>query len=374
MIRIKFDEIANVQNNYWNLLNPKTTQKKYYKKSLINTFESHILKHISTPIGNFMSEFCKNNYELLEEVVKCRTDDVNTLVDLVAKVDKLRILHGVEEFYLTKDGKGEMTASGEALYFAFCFEEDFQAIINAKKYLFESTQSITCPYCNMVEIKQTATDTNKIYNNYDLDHYYPKWKYPYLAISLYNLIPSCIECNRTYKRGKEFDSATHLNPHRDNFDDECKFYPIFGEDLTVILNDINNLVSTYSRDKKKAIDYFETNISKKIDLCLMSRSDNFLNNRTLNYSEDFQLYSRYKHAKYKLIEPVYCYFKNNISQKTGSVFKKILANWGENIEDELSFLFLTEGIGLNKNRIAVDPYAKLEIDLYRYFIELKYSS
>jgi len=34
-------------------------------------------------------------------------------------------------------------------------------------------------------------------DNYDLemDHYYPKADYPYLAISIFNLVPSCPTCN-----------------------------------------------------------------------------------------------------------------------------------------------------------------------------------
>jgi hypothetical protein len=29
----------------------------------------------------------------------------------------------------------------------------------------------------------------------EIDHFYPKDKYPFLAVSFFNLIPSCLTCN-----------------------------------------------------------------------------------------------------------------------------------------------------------------------------------
>ena len=55
----------------------------------------------------------------------------------------------------------------------------------------------SCPYCNRNFI--TSISRNK--NNYDkttrpqLDHFISKSKFPFLACSLYNLIPSCSTCN-----------------------------------------------------------------------------------------------------------------------------------------------------------------------------------
>lgn len=50
-----------------------------------------------------------------------------------------------------------------------------------------------CPYCNRMY-------TMKVFGKHkirpDFDHFYPKSVYPYLAISLFNLIPSCSMCNR----------------------------------------------------------------------------------------------------------------------------------------------------------------------------------
>lgn len=49
----------------------------------------------------------------------------------------------------------------------------------------------TCAYCNM----QYALTIDHSKGLYELDHRFPKSKYPYLCITFYNLQPSCPTCN-----------------------------------------------------------------------------------------------------------------------------------------------------------------------------------
>lgn len=56
-----------------------------------------------------------------------------------------------------------------------------------------------CPYCNRnfiksIEVKQNALGKD-IYVKGQLDHFYPRSLYPYLAICKHNLVPSCPSCN-----------------------------------------------------------------------------------------------------------------------------------------------------------------------------------
>ena len=53
----------------------------------------------------------------------------------------------------------------------------------------------TCCYCN-AQYATTFINGNDSLASYDLDHYYPQSKYPYLSTSFFNLIPSCGCCNR----------------------------------------------------------------------------------------------------------------------------------------------------------------------------------
>lgn len=86
-----------------------------------------------------------------------------------------------------------------------------------KGKLFEATNATVCPYCNRVFIANVRT-TRKDKNNKpqptevrgELDHFYSKDTYPYLAISRYNLVPSCPFCNHTKSDG---DSSKLVNPY-----------------------------------------------------------------------------------------------------------------------------------------------------------------
>mgnify|MGYP000006537395 CR=1 FL=1 len=55
-----------------------------------------------------------------------------------------------------------------------------------------------CPYCNRQYI--FGTDNNRKVGA-QFDHFYSKSKYPYLALSFYNLIPCCPTCNKA--KGEE---------------------------------------------------------------------------------------------------------------------------------------------------------------------------
>lgn len=71
----------------------------------------------------------------------------------------------------------------------------------------------TCPYCNRqytFTVKQSKTHPGI---RPQFDHFLPKSKYPLLALSFYNLIPACPECNRIKK-----DEVLDIYPHNDDFD------------------------------------------------------------------------------------------------------------------------------------------------------------
>ena len=53
----------------------------------------------------------------------------------------------------------------------------------------------TCVYCNS-QYAITMDVNNNLEAMFDLDHVYPKSKYPFLCTSFYNLVPCCASCNR----------------------------------------------------------------------------------------------------------------------------------------------------------------------------------
>lgn len=62
---------------------------------------------------------------------------------------------------------------------------------NINRFLINELGLTVCPYCNRNYINNRGDKFSA-----QMDHFYSKDEYPWLAVSLYNLIPSCGACNR----------------------------------------------------------------------------------------------------------------------------------------------------------------------------------
>lgn len=67
-----------------------------------------------------------------------------------------------------------------------------------------------CPYCNRHYIFSVG-NSRKV--SAQFDHFYSKVTYPYLALSFYNLIPCCPDCNKA-----KGDKDVKINPYAEGFD------------------------------------------------------------------------------------------------------------------------------------------------------------
>lgn len=97
------------------------------------------------------------------------------------------------------------------------FYDDFMKSSRQKEsfgmQLSRSLNIRTCPYCNhsytfSIDEKINEASDKRVRVRPEFDHFYPKAKYPCLALCFYNLIPSCPVCNHL-KREREID----LNPY-----------------------------------------------------------------------------------------------------------------------------------------------------------------
>jgi hypothetical protein len=74
----------------------------------------------------------------------------------------------------------------------------------------------TCIYCN-TQYALSINVSNSQYGKFELDHFKPQSKFPYLCTNFYNLTPSCSNCNK-YKSGRNAlfslytDNHANLNP------------------------------------------------------------------------------------------------------------------------------------------------------------------
>lgn len=96
-------------------------------------------------------------------------------------------------------------------YGAFCAKNS--SLWNAYKLCAKARYSI-CPYCQQ-SFSFTVQKLKGGAFRPTLDHYYSKGEYPYLALSLYNLVPSCYSCNSSLKSTKDFYKKKYLHPFSD---------------------------------------------------------------------------------------------------------------------------------------------------------------
>ncbi|MBS4069356.1 MAG: hypothetical protein WC279_05860 [Sulfurimonas sp.] len=75
-----------------------------------------------------------------------------------------------------------------------------------------------CPYCNRNYIFNFSKN-NQQEATAQLDHFFDKKDYPYLAVSIYNLVPSCSTCNQRKSSKRE----NIFYPYLESFNESAKF-------------------------------------------------------------------------------------------------------------------------------------------------------
>lgn len=93
----------------------------------------------------------------------------------------------------------------------------------------------TCPYCNRNYIYYISRNRGI---KPQIDHFFPKSKYPLLAMSFYNLIPSCQTCNG-FGAKEEKDPLTEglINPYLfKNSDFSFSFEPVSSKIISTLLD------------------------------------------------------------------------------------------------------------------------------------------
>lgn len=120
-----------------------------------------------------------------------------------------------------------------------------------------------CPYCNRQYITPIYSQNAKM--RADLDHFFSKGKYPYLSMSIYNLVPSCKFCNSSLKGTKEFSYEKYINPFEDSIDKYISFNYVINsyealygkEDIEIILEEKLNCSPKLVEKAKNNISAFD---------------------------------------------------------------------------------------------------------------------
>ena len=175
MIPISFNEKEAVNELYHLLLNIKKKQKD--KQKFINYIRG-------------INKWC------LENIVV--DDQSYSLSDIIradySKINKIVKVYNSKQIAMCSKHK------------KFILDILYQQRFPSKEFV-EALQVTVCPYCNRNFINSTYKRTMC-----DLDHFYNKETYPFLAVSFYNLVPVCHACNHAKGSG-----SMSYSPHNSQF-------------------------------------------------------------------------------------------------------------------------------------------------------------
>jgi HNH endonuclease len=214
--------LAEVAEEYFISL---TLDKKVGKGSGKNGIDYHSGKTISygttSLIGRFKAEIEKNNafqpflnkYKRLKSILLALPNEFATIIQEFDKyLAKKRIT--LHNFSQKKSVLSEFRSILENIF-------AYKSLVD-NNWLGKKLNIKVCPYCNnqYTQTLEKEDGTNKV--QFQLDHFYPKSIYPYLAISFYNLIPSCANCNLA-KSNHETFSKPLVHPYEESFHHLAKF-------------------------------------------------------------------------------------------------------------------------------------------------------
>lgn len=303
---IKIQEHLDLQNveqylddlaiKHWESLNQKLSKGKGFKKSsLIEKCQNFAAK---TSTAAYLKEYANNNkfaarrhkkfFEFLSASNNAKLRELvvsRPSVFAKLKKDLLKILR-TDDLYTGTPGNYKQTPFGK-----LCSEEFF----NYKAYrssqecmrLYRDLKftTTTCPYCNdhnvmIVPITDQMTNDERLKAYLDLDHFYPKSLNPFFALSFFNLIPVCRQCNSDDKGSKPFTIETHIHPYCESFDDQYTF----GVSMEVILGKPTKKIDILKTGNKAAD-------RTLIDLLLAERFQGYLTelDKLVSY------YTKYSH-------------------------------------------------------------------------------
>lgn len=257
--------------NYSNYLKDKDFDiEKEYKKLFITSFQittksknkKQIIIRSQFKVNNKNIFYDKTNKSLQEIFDKFKEKKIDEFDVIFQDKDLENILSLNQDEIIKILEKNKNKSYLSKLKYVFNYEK-FQKDIT--KFFTDNFDFRTCFYCNKDFI--TNFETEKEVSTFQLDHFYDKGTYPYLALSLYNLIPSCPTCNSPKVKGSANTFENNcIAPNSQNFDfhqkvkfklfldDSCKNLHIKSKD------DINiTLKEQFSDMYSKYIEIFKLN-------------------------------------------------------------------------------------------------------------------
>jgi hypothetical protein len=232
------------------------------------------------------------------------------------------------------------TAFGKAVVDIFGYDKHFRTTKTKGLWLAAQLNIKSCPYCNSqyTLFIQRSDRTGRA--KFQFDHFYSKNRFPYLGVSLYNLIPSCSPCNLI-----KGDTATALDTH----------YHPYHMDLAAI--------SAFSAEVPIEIDKLSTGKVKTLHIPIDFKAK-FSNHAAFVDRHDvlFDIKSHYTRHVDIVQDLLYKTIANNSSFK-----KDLMAIKGLFDDDEALYHRYLIGNYPSPDQILYRPLAKFTQDIARQF-------
>lgn len=116
--------------------------------------------------------------------------------------------------------------------------------------LVEKINVKVCPYCNRNSIVISIAKKGR--TRPKLDHWLARSIYPYLGLSLFNLIPSCHTCNSDIKGSRKFDFKNYIHPYIEGYETEYKF-SIKRKKVEILHEDDFSIIMKKSENANRSI-------------------------------------------------------------------------------------------------------------------------
>jgi hypothetical protein len=268
MIKINYEFFKKTQNsgkkeedNYYNKIkkfkfDEKTTLEERYKSSFKEKYNCNLKELL---IGSF--EDIESKKGTIESIDKKNNKCIKTMLGCI----KRSLPRSMKSYFSTEKNK--------KITFLFNYNNKRKVI---SSFFRDNVDLHTCYFCNIGYINNFNKNNKKIGTSFTLDHYIPKGKYPHLALSFYNLVPSCYICN-TLKKDDEINNVSPTSSQF-NFDEKVKF-------------------KTFISKENKSFQ-----IKKEDDFELHLKED--FSNEYKKYMEVFKLDERYQYHKNKVLEMI----------------------------------------------------------------------
>lgn len=183
-INIPNTKRTEIANRHWDWFNNRAKTK--FRKSNLKgrTYKDYILQTLPNTSWNEIEDIIKGDKKFLKKFI----DEFGSIKD-----NNLLLAFGYENF---TNSKKEWNA------YEYC----------------KALGINVCPYCNENFILTIGSTKEKAIRP-QLDHFYPKEKFPYLSCSIFNLIPSCGSCNHI----KSNNEVKIIYPYDEEFGDDFPF-------------------------------------------------------------------------------------------------------------------------------------------------------